>query len=110
MSQGNIFKRLDQSEYFLFVDFKRERFDRTDSHRGSLFSHQKLAIASFLDIAVLAFQEQGVKQNDGILGFIQANAIPFSERNKLPDLVADHVQRLIDQGRWDPSMAKQICP
>ncbi|MHC1635988.1 MAG: hypothetical protein ACXQTS_05140, partial [Candidatus Methanospirareceae archaeon] len=41
----NIFKRLQESEYFIFIDFKRERlykpkngdFEDTGEHRGSLF-------------------------------------------------------------------------
>jgi hypothetical protein len=53
----NIFGQLNRSEYFLFVDFKREPLGKTGFHRGSLFSHQELAVASFLEIDVLAFQE-----------------------------------------------------
>jgi len=42
-----IFKKLANSEYFLFIDFKRERlykkiskdFEDTKKHRGSLFSN-----------------------------------------------------------------------
>lgn len=91
----NIFNRLRESEYFIFIDFQRERlfyitdesFSDTSVHRGSLFSHQELAIATFLDHEVLAFQEEGVKKDDGILRFIQANCIPFSERKGLADLV-----------------------
>jgi len=105
----NLFEQLSRSEYFLFVDFKRERLDGTDVHRGSLFSHQELAVASFLDIEVLAFQEQGTKLTDGILGFIQANAISFSERNKLPDLVADYVEKRINDGRWDPRWRNELA-
>jgi hypothetical protein len=98
----NLFRQLDRSEYFVFIDFKRECLDGTDCYRGSLFSHQELAIASYLEIEPLAFQEQGVKQNDGVLGFIQGNAIPFSEREKLPDLVIEHVERRMKDGKWDP--------
>jgi hypothetical protein len=104
----NLFEQLNRSEYFVFVDFKRERLDSKDLHRGSLFSHQELAVASFLEIEVLALQEQGVKQNDGILGFIQGNAIPFSERKSLPDLVAENVQRRIDEGKWNPRWRNEL--
>src|SRR5208283_363343 len=76
----NIFTKLRSSEYFLFIDFKRERlfkgndpFVDTGAHRGSLFSHQELAIAAFQDYDVLAFQEASVKKDDGILKFIQTN-------------------------------------
>ena len=71
----NIFRRLSESEYFIFIDFKRERlfklkngsFDDTGKHRGSLFSHQELAIATFLDVKPLLFREKEVKEDDGIL-------------------------------------------
>ena len=56
----NIFERLrDRTEYFLFVDFCREKIGDGPDCRGSLFSHQELAIASFLDFGddFLAFQE-----------------------------------------------------
>lgn len=105
----NVFGQLSRSEYFLFVDFKRERLDGTDIHRGSLFSHQELAVASFLGIDVLAFQEHGTKVTDGILGFIHANAIPFSERNRLPELVAASVQQRINEGRWDPRWRNELA-
>src|SRR6266571_4187938 len=47
----NIFSQIENSEYFVFVDFKREQLVSNDPpmHRGSLFSHQELALASFLD-------------------------------------------------------------
>jgi hypothetical protein len=86
----SIFAQLENSEYFIFVDFKRER--------GSLFSHQELALASYLDIEVLAFQETGVKKDEGIIAFLQTNAHPFADRSMLPDFIAAKVQ---ERG-WDP--------
>ena len=108
----NIFRRLSESEYFIFIDFKRERlfkpkngnFKDTGKHRGSLFSHQELAIATFLDIEALAFQEEGVKENDGILKFIQANCIKFKDRHLLPDVIAEKVR---ERG-WDPSWRNEL--
>src|SRR5437773_503907 len=93
----NIFRQLRIADYFVFVDFKRERLvprGRTGrstglQHRGSLFSHQELALASYLDLPLLAFQEKGVKEDDGILRFLQANASPFKDRHLLPNVVAD---------------------
>lgn len=107
----NIFGRLEKSEYFLFIDFKRERLFKTNekfvdtgNHRGSLFSHQELAIATFRDYEVLAFQEEGVKKDDGILRFIQANCIPFSERHILPSTVAEKVR----EHKWDPTWRNEL--
>src|SRR5438477_12554495 len=63
----NIFEQLAKSEYFVFVDFKREQLANSGPpiHRGSLFSHQELAVASYLDIDLMAFQESGGKHDDG---------------------------------------------
>ena len=89
----NIFRKLSESEYFIFIDFKREKLDNGPYHRGSLFSNQELAIAAFLgDIEVLGFQELGVKPMDGILSAIQGNFMSFSDRHLLPDVVSSQVQ------------------
>jgi len=112
----NIFPQLQDSEYFVFVDFKCEKLvphrraktgvvsSSKLQHRGSLFSHQELALASFLDLQLLAFQEKGVKQDDGILRFLQANAIPFTDRNVLPNVIADEVQRR----KWNPHSRNEL--
>jgi hypothetical protein len=96
----NIFDRLARSEYYIFIDFKREELANTSPpvHRGSLFSHQELALAAYLRIPVLAFQEVGVKQMDGIMRFLQANATPFTDRNLLASVIADKV----NERRWAP--------
>ncbi|MBE0479972.1 MAG: hypothetical protein IBX68_03230 [Dehalococcoidia bacterium] len=104
----NIFQRLGESEYFLFIDFRREKLnaDSTDMpsfHRGSLFSHQELSIAAYLDIEPLIFQEEGVKQDDGILKFIQANCIRFTDRHLLPDVIAERVR-----AQWDPTWRNEL--
>jgi len=102
----NIFEQLSKSEYFVFVDFKREPLDPSSGvHRGSLFCHQELAIASYLEIPVLAFQESGVKTNDGILGLIQANATPFQDRHLLPNVIGDEVNRRKD---WNPRWRNEL--
>ena len=89
----NIFRRLSESEYFLFVDFKREPLSTGGStyHRGSLFSHQELAIAAFLGKQVIAFQEKSVLRLDGIISFLQTNSIEFEKRRDLPGLVAKEI-------------------
>jgi len=44
-----IFKRLEESDYFIFIDFKREELkkdkDGKSIYRGSLFANQELAVA-----------------------------------------------------------------
>ncbi len=102
----NIFEQLRDTEYFLFVDFRREEIDPravqavVGLRRGSLFSHQELAIASFLDLNILAFQEGGMKPLDGMLGHLQVNAIPFTDRSTLPDLIGQAVKQEEWQNNW----------
>jgi hypothetical protein len=82
----NIFDRLsEQTEYFLFIDFRREKVGESEDRRGSVFSHQELAIASFLDFEedIIVFQEHGVLERDGMIGAFQANAHRFQDRSEL---------------------------
>jgi hypothetical protein len=95
----NLFEQLRKSEYFLFINFKRKG--------GSLFSHQELAIASFLDLKVLALQEKGLKL-DGILGFLQANAHPFEERDLLAKQVGGLVADLVRRRKWVRSWRNEL--
>jgi hypothetical protein len=105
-----IFKKLENVEYFLFVDFRREglfkegeiNFESGD-YRGSLFSNQELAIATFQGYEVLAFQEEGVKKQDGILKFIQANCRTFSDRKNLVKDVVAEVKK-----KWNPNWRNEI--
>jgi len=102
----NIFKEIETSEYFIFIDFIREKIliSGIKKHRGSLFSHQELALASYLDLPVVTFQEMGVKKDDGLIQFIQGNSTPFSERDKLPELVIELIKKL----KWDPNWKNQL--
>ena len=104
----NIFNRLSESEYFLFVDFRREQIqDIPDSacFRGSVFSQQELAVAAHQDIDVIAFQEDGVKPLEGILAFMQANCIRFNDRGTLPAKVLEVVKDRKWSSNWKNSLS-----
>jgi hypothetical protein len=99
----NIFAQLESSDYLVFVDFKREELKVAGNgsvFRGSLFSHQELAISSFLEVPVLPLQEHGLKPLDGMMGAMQANAVEFSDRNLLPNVVGDLISQKIRSGEW----------
>jgi hypothetical protein len=101
----NIFENLANFEYFVFVDFRREKLVGNKSHpvpdnqkyRGSLFTNQELAVASYLEMPSVIFQEQGVKDRDGMLGCLHANAIMFHDRRSLPTMIAKEVK----EAKWD---------
>jgi len=94
----NIFNQLADSEYFLFVDLKRERLVSHPRdilkarYGGSLFCHQELAVASYLDLEPLYFCEKGLERN-GLLHFIQSNAIYFSDEQQLYTMVRNAVAK-----------------
>ncbi len=100
----NIFARLRESEYMVFVDFKREQLANQSTCRGSLFSHQEVAIAAFLGIGAVAVQEHGVLEQDGMFRFLQANPRKFSVRLDVPDIVMSEIHA---QG-WDPGWRRGI--
>ena len=77
----NIFRFLDQSEYFVFIDFKRENLS-ADEYQGSLFVNQEIAIATFLNLIGVGFVEKGVKL-EGILKYQIYNAIPFEDGTEI---------------------------
>src|ERR1700720_3777421 len=96
----NIFYHLDHADYFVFVDFKREEIaseaTTTGTFRGSLFANQELAIASFLDIPTVVFQEEGLRERDGMLSAFQANATPFTDRINLPAIISRRIEDLLE--------------
>jgi len=104
----NIFNHLTNSEYFLFIDFVREQLDDTSEHRGSLFSHQELAIASYLEIEVVAFQQKKVKLLDGMLGFLQLNAIPFNDPWDLTEKVRDQIKKRRWRADWKNKLSIKL--
>jgi hypothetical protein len=106
--QEFVFDALRNSEYFVFLDFRRERLGRTSNYRGSLFSHQELAIASSLGIEVIAFRESSVKL-EGLLAFLGTNAKKFDDKNKLPQMVADSVRDLVSARQWNPGWRNELA-
>ncbi len=98
---NNILYELETAEYFIFIDFIREKLlDKNDNfigYRGSLFTNQELSIASYFGIETIAFQEKGIKSYDGMIGAMQLNVQKHhvfepNERNILPDKVIDEIQ------------------
>ncbi len=98
----NIFEHLRTSEYFLFVDFCREEVSSAGDERcrGSLFCHQELALASFLELDALCFREGGALKLDGMMQAIQANPVEFSNRAVLVDLIR---KSILAAPQWKPN-------
>jgi hypothetical protein len=101
---SGIIRELRRSDYYVFIDFKRERLTGSDTHRGSLFSHQELAIAYATEFEyALFFREAGVDL-EGFAAFMASNATVFDDRAALPALVSVAVQR---RG-WSPNYSRNL--
>lgn len=123
-----IFKRLEESDYFVFIDFKRESLSfsflsaifRKGGHRGSLFANQELAVASYIGLGdcVMLLQEEGVERG-GVLNVVLANMkegetrFPPSGRAALPDQVCKLIKKKRDNQEWSNqtrnALALSIC-
>ena len=106
----NIFYHLADSEYFLFIDFKREQLANLTSFRGSLYANQELAISSFLEKEVIAFQQTGVARLDGMLLSLQLNPIQFrdDEIKDLPNLVEEHIKHARWNSQWKNALDASV--
>lgn len=100
----NILENLEKSEYYIFLDFKRDRLE-SGEYRGSLFSHQELAIAVYLKKKhVLIFQEEGVERREGVINYIQANPLPFTNR----DMLVESIVQTILREKWHTGWRNEL--
>ena len=110
--KNNILNKISESEYFIFIDFKRERIlSDWFSWRGSLFVQQELAVAAYLkDKRILAFQEKGVLKRDGMIGSMQLNLISFlpSERKMLLGMIIDEVNNRLNSNEWSNNWRDEL--
>lgn len=112
-----IFRRLRSSEYFLLIDFPRETvsFQGSDASdpeiavRGSLFSHQELAVAIFLDLKILPIQHESVGR-EGMLGVVQGNAAQSTDSSDLSSIVREEIQRTGWRCDWRNELQVEPVP
>ena len=96
----HIFTFLRESEYFVFIDFKRDKISK-DDFRGSLFVNQEIGISTFLEIPGLGFFEKGIRR-EGIIKFQIYNAFPFEDGTEI-------ISRLRKEtGNWCPDSVNEL--
>jgi|GEM_PF-1753359 len=112
-----IFRELRDSDYYVFIDFKRERLvwglggDSSPSaenaqsgkelFRGSLFTHQEFAIACYLGLPFAAFREgkeEKIEALGGIIGSVLGNLEHFEKTS--PESLAARVSDFIQKRGW----------
>jgi len=96
----HIFRFLQSSEYFVFIDFRRDALD-DKSFRGSVFVNQEIALATFLKLQGLGFMERGVRR-EGVLDYQIWNPIEFEGQS-------DILSRLSQEtSAWDPDSVNEL--
>lgn len=114
----NVLRHLEHSEYIVFVDFARTiHRDRAGKplrrpFPRSLYSHQELAVAAYLRLDPLIFQERRPKDVgdsfDGFLIALQGNCKTFSNRAALPALVARELRKKMRAGEWRTDWRREV--
>lgn len=103
---GSIFRALRNSEYFVFIDFKRDEIGEKNKkseplYRGSLFVNQEIAIATFLGLIGVGFFEKSVKR-EGILNYHIYNAEYFEDGTEI-------IKKLDELTKgWDPNSVNEL--
>ena len=103
---GGIIKELKSSDYYLFINFRREKIMGRDGEffRGSVFTHQELAIAYALGFDKMIFISQTGTKREGMFAYIGSNTPEFDSY----DEVLSTVQSALQKAQWDPNYSRNL--
>jgi len=104
---AGIIGELKTSDYYLFVNFRRETVtasDGTQFRRGSIYTNQELAIAYSLGFDHMLLVNQKDAKPEGVFKFIVTNVPEFDTHNELLPRVQDAVQK----AGWHPGYTRQL--
>jgi hypothetical protein len=100
---GEIISELKRCDYYLFVNFRRDALG-DGTFRGSLFTHQELAIAYSLGFEKMLFLNQAGVRTEGMLGFMVSNVPQFENS---ADAV-DATKRAVHSSGWTPLYSRNL--
>jgi hypothetical protein len=105
-----IIDSLKAADYYIFIDNAREQIGEDckcrPKYRGSLFTHQELSIAYFLQFERgIYLQEEGV-QLEGIGKYILSNALRFSSKSRIVELIKHE----FSIRGWKPDYSRHLLP
>jgi len=103
----NIINQLKTSDYYVFIDFAREEISTGSSNnirRGSLFSHQELALAYFLGYEYVVFLKDNNVKLEGFSKYLMSNARIFINNSEVVSLFKEELAKR----DWAPNYSRHI--
>lgn len=98
-----ITKELRASDYYLFIDFKREMKGESEL-ASSLFTHQELALAHHLGFQeMIALQQEGAPF-EGFIKYVLSNPEHFTDEQNL----FIKIRQLVKQRQWNLSYSRNL--
>jgi hypothetical protein len=104
---AGIIGELKTSDYYLFVNFRREEvtaFAGTKFYRGSLYTNQELAIAYALGFDHMLLINQKNATPEGVFKFIVTNIPEFDDYSD----VLPKVQQAVSKAGWRADYTRQL--
>jgi len=101
-----IISELKNSDYYIFIDFPREHLqgDPNGARRGSLFTHQEMAIAYILGFERVLFLKHKDVKLEGLLQYTASNAIIFSASEE----AIQKTKEAINERGWLPNYTRHL--
>jgi hypothetical protein len=110
---SGIIDKLKAADYYVFVDFRRERLIptvgfinplRSYPYRGSLFTNQELAAVFILQFEKAIFLRQDGVEVNGLMRYMGSNATIFRNTQEIAALVAEHATNR----SWQPTYTRHL--
>lgn len=98
-----ITRELRSSDYYLFIDFKRERKDESELS-CSLFTHQELALAHHLGFQEVIALQQKEAPFEGFIKYVLSNPEHFTDQEDL----LRKIRQLVKKREWNPSYSRNL--
>ncbi len=101
-----ITRALSSCDYYLFIDFRRDSITRRGvlAYRGSLFTHQELALARHLGFSeIIALRQKGVLM-EGFAKYVLSNPEEFIREDDL----LEKLEKLVGKRGWNKDYSRNL--
>lgn len=103
---GGVIGELKTSDYYLFINFRREKIlsDDGNFYRGSVYTNQELAIAYTMGFDKIIFLNQVDARREGMFASIVSNTPEFASFDEL----LSNVKKAVNKAQWDPNYSRNL--